>query len=373
MPPKGVKRFHEEGNTNASASKSKKTARTQTAGKESDNNANKNKEKESSTDPTANLDPYEYVTICRPRADLEAENDAKPAKQRLKESELFEQDKCDGGTECMCNKDPKDHPEWRWVVMREGKKRKLYMTVYSNYSNPGLFHMHVYSDHHGYGIGELIENLLIEFKKAKNPQEEWVVVETIAHWLFTFEELQPFLGVDDGQKVHDYAGIVGTTLLAALNTLDRNDLLKPDSEFKDIALVIGLYLEVAANFGDALDWPRGDESLWPNQIVTFAKEKGIEIDMPFGVEKRIQRFDTGEKLPRKAVDRFKFKPLFKWIEQQYGTKPGPSASKPTIGGHKFDITKWSREDRAEYAFDDKDPLPDKIVQDLKEGKWIMFR
>lgn len=59
---------------------------------------------QSSADPTANLDPYEYVTICRPRADLEAENDAKPVKQRLEEDELFEQNICDGGTDCMCNK-----------------------------------------------------------------------------------------------------------------------------------------------------------------------------------------------------------------------------------------------------------------------------
>lgn len=35
--------------------------------------------------------------------------------------------------------DPKDHPEWKWVIMREGKKRKLDMNVYSDYSDPDLF------------------------------------------------------------------------------------------------------------------------------------------------------------------------------------------------------------------------------------------
>lgn len=59
---------------------------------------------QSSTDPIANLDPYEYVTHCRPRADLIAENDAKPAKQRLKQGELLKRNSCDGGTDCMCDK-----------------------------------------------------------------------------------------------------------------------------------------------------------------------------------------------------------------------------------------------------------------------------
>lgn len=116
-------------------------------------------------------------------------------------------------------------------------------------------------------------------------------------------------GVDDGQRVFDYALIVGTTLLAALNTLDRNDLLTPDSEFKDIALVMGLYLKVAQNFGEVLDWSDGEGQIWPNQIVTFAKEKDIQIDMPFGIESLVRQYDTGENLPRKAIDRFKFKPL----------------------------------------------------------------
>ncbi|KAF1351121.1 hypothetical protein BDV97DRAFT_163839 [Delphinella strobiligena] len=180
-------------------------------------------------------------------------------------------------------------------------------------------------------------------------------------------------GVDDGQRVFDYALIVGTTLLAALNTLDRNDLLTPDSEFKDIALVMGLYLKVAQNFGEVLDWSDGEGQIWPNQIVTFAKEKDIQIDMPFGIESLVRQYDTGENLPRKAIDRFKFKPLFKSIEQQYGTDTVPISTKPTIGGHLYDITKWSREERAKHAFDHKDPLPDEIVQGLKEGKEIMLR
>ncbi|KAF1351122.1 hypothetical protein BDV97DRAFT_163857 [Delphinella strobiligena] len=41
----------------------------------------------------------------------------------------------------MCDKDPKDHPEWKWAIMRQGKKRKLDMNVYSDYSDPDLFNI----------------------------------------------------------------------------------------------------------------------------------------------------------------------------------------------------------------------------------------
>lgn len=71
--------------------------------------------------------------------------------------------------------------------------------------------------------------------------------------------------------------------------------------------------------------------------------------------------------------RLTYSSQFKSIEEQYGTDTAPISSKSTIGGHKYDITKWSREERAEYAFDHKDPLPDEILQGLKEGKEIMIR
>lgn len=43
-----------------------------------------------------------------------------------------------------------------------------------------------------------------------------------------------------------------------------------------------------------------------------------------------------------------------------------------IGGHHYDITKWTRAERAKHAFDKKDPLSDEIVKGLKEGKEIVL-
>lgn len=61
----------------------------------------------------------------------------------------------------------------------------------------------------------------------------------------------------------------------------------------------------------------------------------------------------------------------KTLQKQHGTSATQRGA-PKIGGHKYDITKWSRAERAKAAFDKKDPLPDDIVQGLKRGEQIML-
>lgn len=69
--------------------------------------------------------------------------------------------------------------------------------------------MYTFNDHYGYGLAEMVENLasripnnvvflvltigsqLLDFRKAKTPREEWVVVETMAHWISS-REIEPF-------------------------------------------------------------------------------------------------------------------------------------------------------------------------------------
>ena len=43
-----------------------------------------------------------------------------------------------------------------------------------------------------------------------------------------------------------------------------------------------------------------------------------------------------------------------------------------LGGDDLDITKWSREERAEAAFDKKDPLDDETIKRLKGGEQLCF-
>lgn len=57
-------------------------------------------------------------------------------------------------------------------------------------------------------------------------------------------------------------------------------------------------------------------------------------------------------------DPFGWAKTFKAYKKEYG---------PRIGGTKFDITRMSRAERAEYAFDKEDPLKDVSEKDLKEG------
>lgn len=75
-------------------------------------------------------------------------------------------------------------------------------------------------------------------------------------------------------------------------------------------LVMALFLDMTGWFGDAMDVGHEDQK-WPEYVVAYAKEKGIEMAGPFGIEKDVARYDTGRKLPVRrgnaGVDRFGFK------------------------------------------------------------------
>lgn len=117
-------------------------------------------------------------------------------------------------------------------------------------------------------------------------------------------------GLEDGQRVCDTLNAVGTAFLAALNNLDREGLLKPDSEIKDLALVMGLFLDLTDHFEDAMTCGE-EEQQWPSYLVALAKEKGIELTLPIGIKKRVEEYDNDAELPqptgKAAEDRFNFK------------------------------------------------------------------
>lgn len=72
-----------------------------------------------------------------------------------------------------------------------------------------LLGMYTFNDHYGYGLAEMVENLvsiilhcsvssvlttnpqLLDFSKARTPQEQWVIIETMAHWMSS-ADIQPF-------------------------------------------------------------------------------------------------------------------------------------------------------------------------------------
>lgn len=158
--------------------------------------------------------------------------------------------------------------------------------------------------------------------------------------------------------------MAGHALLRALAALDFAGHLKPDTEFQDVPVVITSFLKFTKDFPDyglentAISWrPHAAAYFKKGQ---FANEKGI-----FNTEKILESAPGGsEARLAKQSDRdpWGWNKMLRSYKQSYG-----HGRTKTIGGHKYDITRMPRAERAKYAFDKRDPLADVSDRDLREG------
>jgi len=82
--------------------------------------------------------------------------------------------------------------------------------------------------------------------------------------------------MDDGKRWSNTTYLIGTAFLEALNTLDQAKKLtpsSPESTYKDIGLVMSLYL----NFGLEASNADGTEAVWRKNVIAYAKKAGIDL------------------------------------------------------------------------------------------------
>lgn len=149
---------------------------------------------------------------------------------------------------------------------------------------------------------------------------------------------------------------VRTMFLTMMATLERLDLLKPDSEIKDIGMVMGLAIRLDSYAEDN----EGTEDL-PKYLHAYAAKHNIILrDVPKDSEPEETVSATGKgSLPEptaKKNDPWGFAQELKQLRKEQ-----------TLGGDKFDITTMSGPERKKAHFDRKDPLDKKAIKALKEG------
>lgn len=238
---------------------------------------------------------------------------------------------------------------------------------------PDNFGMYIYNDFEGYGILEVIENLLSAYSTAfnrtvtkkktdeviqKTHKEMWLIIGTLGH-LLNCAQLTPFEMIDDGERFIATADLMRLAVLSALNTLDRAGHLKEDSEFKDIGIVIGAWYSALKGFSDI------DSSERHKNILGYATKGNIDVSAVFGTSAAVQESaesDMHMALPQNpSLDYWKFAKNFKEHKETYGQRKTILAGPNFLGGDYYDITAMSSAERAEHAFDKKDPmLQDKV-------------
>ncbi|KAF1938112.1 hypothetical protein EJ02DRAFT_425980 [Clathrospora elynae] len=312
---------------------------------------------------TSILLPHEYVCMLRPRFDYELENSIL-GDDGLEEDDIFreyikESDKAEESGTIL--RPVKDHPDWKWVILWEGFETFLTYKRRANYCAPDNFQMYIYNDFNGYGLQELMENLMVAFDAALKKKDDvalkrmWAVISALALWLNEVDT-GPYTGCEDGEKTKDLAELMGCALLTALVKLQEADELKPDSTFIDLPFVISAMLA----WSDDLDKYGIDEdaTAWRSHAAAYFKK--AKLDASKGVAsttKLLEELDDGD-AKSSSKDPWGWAKLLKKYKSNYGTK---------IGGTKYDITKMSRKERAKHAFDGEDPLKDVPDQALKDG------
>lgn len=126
--------------------------------------------------------------------------------------------------------------------------------------------------------------------------------------------------------------------LSMLATLERNDLLKPDSDVKNLGQIMSLYIRWAA---DTLPEASMDPKELEDIVLAYATKHKIELaGLSVMKTDRVQLQERADKLKLsqptdKENDPWGWKKIFKDYKQDYGP----------IGGDKLDLTTWSSAER----------------------------
>ncbi|KAK8140164.1 hypothetical protein PG984_000230 [Apiospora sp. TS-2023a] len=266
-----------------------------------------------------------------------------------------------------------EHPDHRWFAFWQTWKLFVGWHDAAQWCDPDSFGMYNYNDFNGYGLQEVIERILVafndQFKKKQRDEETinhmWAVVAAIVHWLTT-EELGPWMGCDDGERIGERIKGIGDMLLTMLNELDRAGELKAESRLKDLPLVMAWYLEWSKDL-DGMGFD-DDQLDWCPQVVAYAKKGGIDLATSglFGAGDRVAALEAeegGGGIPalegQAKVDRWGWKNSFAAMKR----KRVPAS----FGARDFDITQWTRAERAKHAFNKRDPLAGIPEKEIKAG------
>ncbi|KAL4778436.1 hypothetical protein BJX76DRAFT_352627 [Aspergillus varians] len=286
--------------------------------------------------------------------------------------------KCDGGETCICTKPAAEHPEHPFTITVAGYLKLMHQFMHTDLRTPDCFSMYIFNDFSGYGVMEILQNLILDFVEAKdNWKEQWAVCEAIPfYWLSG--AVMPFTMLD-GDTVTYTCNVLGHMFLAMLATLESRDLLKPDSEVKNLSVVMAMYLVLADELrGESyleFDFDQSfDVSRFDAYVLKYSEKYMINLQGPSKIEELIDNIiDEDEeeeeehkiKLPHSSADPWKWAAAHEAYAEDLGQIS--MVGKKGMGGDSFDITSWTSAARKKHSFTKKDPLTKMEINAVKEG------
>lgn len=319
---------------------------------------------------------YSYICIDTPAFDHQNEGSS------LRDVEMF-------------GKLATEHPQHPWIVSRAGWAKYKAQFTFAMLRNPDVFEMYTFNNHVGYGVLEMVQNLLLDFEEAKNRwQEQWAVVEAMVLWLlddgsapmnrFARYHLTGFKMLTtcsvEYSDLMDAYHLIGRMVLTMLARLDRDDLL---GDARSLATVLGMCIVLAQKARDmrvlgeeesrvarAFDYSLDRLC---DYVYTYSKQYGAAPEGPSDLDERIADCKKVD-LPPPSMnnnDPWGFAASLSCYRSLHSRGMAAACcGSPGIGGDVFDITTWESKDRAKQSFSREDPLDEEDIECIKRGMII---
>lgn len=149
-------------------------------------------------------------------------------------------------------------------------------------------------------------------EKDQNLKEMWVILSGLVHYLKAHGAIEYLFGnIDDGERACDALKLIGVAFLSLLDVLERAEHLKSNSEFKDLAIVMSMYL-IWAQEWDADTWNESTQ-WWDVKILKYAQDHKIDLTkappkLAASTVKNIKpRAQKQKAWPKAGADRWGFK------------------------------------------------------------------
>ncbi|RFN48357.1 hypothetical protein FIE12Z_7406 [Fusarium flagelliforme] len=204
------------------------------------------------------------------------------------------------------------------------------------------FDLHIYNDFTAYGMHELMENIFLQFNsvfKAKASYRDfWPEVEGLALILRSDVIARIPRSVNPSAKW-------GYLTLATIDALKKQDVFKPDSEIKNLGLVLFMLIHWGR---EQIDYEFSEECCsWIYKVIDLTEEADIELTAPNNFDKQYDEIVDNRDKRAKDMSRWD---KVNWGSQlkAYGNKHGDGPTR--IGGQYYDITKMPKAQRDRHYF-----------------------
>lgn len=148
---------------------------------------------------------------------------------------------------------------------------------------------------------------------------------------------------------------------------------------------MALYIKLAATFRQSgLLEKKKNESVnnfkwtptsFDDYIFAYAKKHNITLYGLDNIDELTQELKADVELPAAGEEAWAWPAAFKVYDKSHPVPHffGPGrAGKAGIGGDGLDLTAWRSADRKKYAFNNKDPLGKKEIDDIKSGSILLI-